>query len=147
MILGSPCACIRTTGQFAAAMAALGVDVAALSQADLLKWRRKHMAMVFQSFALFPWKTVLENVLVGIRLAHSIGLWVEVVTLVVPGFNDSSEELMEAARFLCSVSPDIPWHVTAFHPDYKMIDPPPTSTKRSGASTSRSNSSPGAPRR
>jgi pyruvate formate lyase activating enzyme len=50
-------------------------------------------------------------------------LWVEVVTLVVPGFNDSTEELWEAARFLTSVSPDIPWHVTAFHKDYKMTDP------------------------
>jgi len=54
---------------------------------------------------------------------------VEVVTLVVPGFNDSNEELMDAARFIRSVSADIPWHVTAFHPDYKMIDPPPTSVR------------------
>jgi pyruvate formate lyase activating enzyme len=69
---------------------------------------------------------VLENVLEGIRLAHGSGLWVEVVTLVIPGFNDSNEELMEAARYIASVSPDIPWHVTAFHPDYKMTDPPPT---------------------
>lgn len=72
---------------------------------------------------------VLANVLDSIRKAHELGLWVEVVTLVVPGFNDSLEELMDAARFLVSVSPDIPWHVTAFHPDYKMIDPPPTSVK------------------
>ncbi len=48
------------------------------------------------------------------------GLWVEVVTLVVPGFNDSHEELGDLARFLAGVSPDIPWHVTAFHPDYRM---------------------------
>ena len=46
---------------------------------------------------------------------------------VVPGFNDSNEELWDAARYINSVSPDIPWHVTAFHPDYKMTDPPPTS--------------------
>jgi pyruvate formate lyase activating enzyme len=45
----------------------------------------------------------------------------------VPGFNDSSEELREIARFLVSVSPDIPWHVTAFHQDYKMTDPDDTS--------------------
>jgi pyruvate formate lyase activating enzyme len=45
---------------------------------------------------------------------------------VVPGFNDSTEELMEAARFITSVSPDIPWHVTAFHPDYKMFETPAT---------------------
>jgi pyruvate formate lyase activating enzyme len=70
---------------------------------------------------------VLENVLEGIRQVHASGLWTEVVTLVVPGFNDSTDELMDAARFIASVSPDIPWHVTAFHPDYKMTDPPPTS--------------------
>jgi len=69
---------------------------------------------------------VLQNVLDGIKLAHEMGLWVEIVTLVVPGFNDSSDELMDAARFIASLSPDIPWHVTAFHPDYQMTDPPPT---------------------
>jgi pyruvate formate lyase activating enzyme len=70
---------------------------------------------------------VLQHVLDTIRMAHEIGLWVEVVTLIVPGFNDSTEELMDAARYISSVSPDIPWHVTAFHPDYKMPDPSPTS--------------------
>jgi pyruvate formate lyase activating enzyme len=65
---------------------------------------------------------VLKHVLETIEQAHALGLWVEVVTLVVPGFNDSNEELYEAARFLRSVSADIPWHVTAFHPDYKMTD-------------------------
>jgi pyruvate formate lyase activating enzyme len=54
------------------------------------------------------------------------GIWVEVVTLVVPGLNDSPEELKAIAAFLAGVSPDIPWHVTAFHPDYKMTDPPAT---------------------
>ena len=72
---------------------------------------------------------VLNHVLDTIQAAHDLGLWVEVVTLLVPGFNDSPEELWDAARFLASVSPDIPWHVTAFHPDYKMIDPPPTSAR------------------
>jgi pyruvate formate lyase activating enzyme len=72
---------------------------------------------------------VLDHVLESIRLAHELGLWVEVVTLVIPGFNDSPDELMDAARFIRSVSADIPWHVTAFHPDYKMIDPPPTSVQ------------------
>jgi pyruvate formate lyase activating enzyme len=72
---------------------------------------------------------VLQHVLESIRLAYELGLWVEVVTLVVPGFNDSNEELMDAARFIASVSQDIPWHVTAFHPDYKMTEPPPTSVK------------------
>ena len=47
----------------------------------------------------------------------------EIVTLVIPGFNDSDEELQRMAEFLVSVSPEIPWHVTAFHQDYKMTDP------------------------
>ena len=71
----------------------------------------------------------LQHVLDSIQRARTLGLWVEVVTLVVPGFNDSPEELWEAARFLVSVSPDIPWHVTAFHPDYKKDDVPPTSAR------------------
>ncbi len=54
------------------------------------------------------------------------GFWVEVVTLVVPGENDSDEELRDAARFLRSLSPDLPWHVTAFHPDYRMAGTPAT---------------------
>jgi pyruvate formate lyase activating enzyme len=69
---------------------------------------------------------VLQNVLDTIRMAHESGLWVEVVTLIVPGLNDSTEELMEAARYISSVSADIPWHVTAYHPDFKMQDPGPT---------------------
>jgi pyruvate formate lyase activating enzyme len=69
---------------------------------------------------------VLDHVLDTIQMVHAAGLWTEIVTLIVPGFNDSTEELMEAARFIASVSRDIPWHVTAFHPDYKMTDPPAT---------------------
>jgi pyruvate formate lyase activating enzyme len=69
---------------------------------------------------------VLQHVLDTIQAAHALGLWLEVVTLVIPGFNDSPAELWEAARFLAGVSPDIPWHVTAFHPDYKMTDRPAT---------------------
>ncbi|HLA96931.1 MAG TPA: AmmeMemoRadiSam system radical SAM enzyme [Anaerolineales bacterium] len=71
---------------------------------------------------------VLKNVLDGIRTAYDLGLWVEVVTLVIPGFNDSTEELMDAAQYIRSISADIPWHVTAFHPDYKMSDTPHTLT-------------------
>jgi pyruvate formate lyase activating enzyme len=63
---------------------------------------------------------VLRNVLLSIEHVKELGLWLEVVTLVVPGFNDSDAELRAIARFLASVSPEVPWHVTAFHPDYKM---------------------------
>ncbi len=66
---------------------------------------------------------VLSHVLDAIGLAHERGFWVEIVTLLVPGFNDSREELQELTSFVASVSPDIPWHVTAFHKDYKMTDP------------------------
>jgi pyruvate formate lyase activating enzyme len=69
---------------------------------------------------------VLNTVLDTIRRVREMGLWLEVVTLVVPGMNDSSDELWEAARFLASLSPDIPWHVTAFHADYRMEATPDT---------------------
>jgi len=69
----------------------------------------------------------LERVLWTIRALHEKGFWVEIVTLLIPGFNDSDEELRDIARFLVSVSPDIPWHVTAFHKDYKMTGPDNTS--------------------
>ena len=55
------------------------------------------------------------------------------VTLTIPGFNDSEEELRRAAAFLASVSVDIPWHVTAFHHDYKMRDRGATHARRSSA--------------
>ncbi|MBN2369480.1 MAG: AmmeMemoRadiSam system radical SAM enzyme [Vicinamibacteria bacterium] len=63
----------------------------------------------------------LAPVLNTIRDLHARGVWVEVITLVVPGFNDSDDELESIAAFLVSVSPDIPWHVTAFHPDYRQL--------------------------
>jgi pyruvate formate lyase activating enzyme len=62
----------------------------------------------------------LRNVLDSIQRIKDMAFWIEIVTLVVPGFNDSGEELRDMARFVASVSTDIPWHVTAFHPDYKM---------------------------
>lgn len=64
----------------------------------------------------------LEPVLSTIRLLYERGFWLEVLTLVVPRFNDSAEELRDIARFIKSLSPDIPWHVTAFHGDYRMSD-------------------------
>jgi pyruvate formate lyase activating enzyme len=65
----------------------------------------------------------LEPILQTIRRLHEMGLWIEVVTLLIPGFNDSDDELKRLAEFLVSVSPDIPWHVSAFHKNYKMTDP------------------------
>jgi pyruvate formate lyase activating enzyme len=68
----------------------------------------------------------LDNVLETIRTLKKLGIWVEIVTLTIPGFNDSNEELKDIADFLVSVSADIPWHVTAFHQDYKMTNPDST---------------------
>src|SRR5262249_17599281 len=83
---------------------------------------------------------VLQNVLDTIVRLHTLGFWLEIVTLVIPGFNDSSEELRDIARFLVRISPDIPWHVTAFHEDYKMNDcgNTPRSTLLRAAETGRS---------
>ena len=64
----------------------------------------------------------LQPVLDTIKGLKERGIWTEVVTLVVPRFNDSDEELTHIAEFLASVNPDIPWHITAFHEDYKMTD-------------------------
>jgi pyruvate formate lyase activating enzyme len=64
----------------------------------------------------------LECILRGIEMVHQRGFWLEVVTLLVPGFNDSEPEIRQMAGFLAGLSPDIPWHCTAFHPDYRMTD-------------------------
>ena len=69
----------------------------------------------------------VKHVLWTIEELYRRGFWLEVLTLVIPGFNDSNEELWAAARFIAGVSRDIPWHVTAFHKDYKMTDPENTS--------------------
>ncbi len=64
----------------------------------------------------------LQPILDTIRRLHALGTWVEVVTLLIPGFNDADDELERLTAFLAGVSPDLPWHVTAFHADYKMTD-------------------------
>ena len=68
----------------------------------------------------------LQPILDTIRSLHRMGIWLEIVTLLIPGFNDSDDELRNLTAFLASVSPDIPWHVTAFHQDYKMTSPADT---------------------
>jgi len=65
----------------------------------------------------------IAPILDSIRRIHRMGMWLEIVTLLIPGFNDSPDELRRLTEFLAGISPDIPWHVTAFHGDYKMTDP------------------------
>src|SRR5574341_1317143 len=71
---------------------------------------------------------VLQHVLDGIRMVYQRGFWLEIVTLVIPGFNDG-DQLGRAADYIASVDPEIPWHVTAFHKDYKMTDPDNTTAE------------------
>jgi pyruvate formate lyase activating enzyme len=67
-------------------------------------------------------KARLQPVLDTIKRLYDKKIWVEVTTLVIPGENDSDEELTAIAEFIASISKDIPWHVTPFYPDYKMTD-------------------------
>jgi pyruvate formate lyase activating enzyme len=71
----------------------------------------------------------LQPILDTIRRLYEMGFWLEIVTLVIPGFNDSDAELKQLTEFVASVSEDIPWHATAFHKDYKMTDPDNTSAQ------------------
>ena len=72
----------------------------------------------------------LARVQDGVRMVHARGLWLEIVTLLISGFNDDEAELRDLTRFLAGINPDIPWHVTAFHPDYKMTDVPRTMARQ-----------------
>ncbi len=71
----------------------------------------------------------LAGVLETIRRLVEMGFWVEIVTLIIAGFNDTEQELKAMTEFLVSVSPDLPWHVTAFHRDYKMLEPENTTAR------------------
>lgn len=64
----------------------------------------------------------LSPVLETINLMHKLGIWQEITTLVVPGLNDSENELKDIAEFIVSVGKEIPWHISRFHPDYKLDD-------------------------
>jgi pyruvate formate lyase activating enzyme len=64
----------------------------------------------------------LQPVLDSIRRMKDMDVWVEVTTLIIPGQNDSEEELTQIARFISELDPNIPWHISRFHPDYKYTD-------------------------
>lgn len=77
----------------------------------------------------------MQPILDAIRLYRDLGVWVEVTTLVIPGVNDSDEELKAIAEFVHSVGAEVPWHVSQFYPIYKMLDRPITpmeTLKRAG---------------
>ncbi|MDQ1341292.1 MAG: pyruvate formate lyase activating enzyme [Campylobacterota bacterium] len=68
----------------------------------------------------------LKPVLDTVEYSYKKGIWVEITTLIIPTLNDSSEELEKIANFIASISLDMPWHISAFHPQYKMLDIPRT---------------------
>ena len=68
----------------------------------------------------------LKPVLRMVQLMKELGVWVEVTTLIIPGLNDDDQELHDIARFVKSIGPDTPWHVTQFYPTYKLLDRPRT---------------------
>ena len=68
----------------------------------------------------------LKPVLKTIQLMKELDVWVEVTTLIIPGLNDGEQELRDIARFVKSVGPEVPWHVSQFYPAYKLLDKPRT---------------------
>ncbi|MBU1006030.1 MAG: AmmeMemoRadiSam system radical SAM enzyme [Candidatus Omnitrophica bacterium] len=68
----------------------------------------------------------LEPVLDTIKRMKDLGIWMEITTLLVTGANDSDEELTDIAGFIAGVDPEMPWHISRFHPDFKYTDSPPT---------------------
>ena len=68
----------------------------------------------------------LEPVLKNLATLVELGVWLEVTTLIIPGLNDSVKELKSLARFLADLSPDIPWHISRFHPTYRLLNLPAT---------------------
>jgi pyruvate formate lyase activating enzyme len=74
-------------------------------------------------------KARLGPVLDALRMMKGLGIWVEITTLIIPGMNDSERELRELARFILSLGKDVPWHISAFYPTYRMTDRPRTPVK------------------
>ncbi|MDP8216656.1 MAG: AmmeMemoRadiSam system radical SAM enzyme [Candidatus Kaelpia imicola] len=72
-------------------------------------------------------KAHLKPVLDSIRYMRERGIWIEITTLIIPGENDSDEELTQIADFIASIGIEIPWHISRFHPDYKYLESEPTS--------------------
>ncbi|MBW2066196.1 MAG: AmmeMemoRadiSam system radical SAM enzyme [Deltaproteobacteria bacterium] len=68
----------------------------------------------------------LDPVKKTLGLMKDMGVWLEITTLLIPGLNDSRQELEQLAKFIAELSPDIPWHISRFHPTYRLLDAPPT---------------------
>ena len=80
-----------------------------------------------EEFYVKTCKGHLNPVLDSIKLAKDMGIWIEITTLIIPGLNDSQEELSKITEFIASVGKDIPWHISRFYPNYKFSGKEPTS--------------------
>lgn len=69
----------------------------------------------------------LDPVLDSLKKMKDLGIWLEITTLLIPGLNDSAHELKEIAFFIRELGPETPWHISRFHPQFKMLDVAPTS--------------------
>jgi pyruvate formate lyase activating enzyme len=85
---------------------AINIDIKAATEEFYLKYCKARLA------------PVLEN----IKRFHDAGIWVELTTLLIHNTNDSEKDLRWIAEFIKDIDPSIPWHLSAMHPDYKMID-------------------------
>jgi pyruvate formate lyase activating enzyme len=98
--------------EFFAAMDAANVDLKGFSEDFYFKLTGAHLAPVLET---------LEYI------RHETSCWLEITTLLIPGYNDSDAEIEAETRWIVErLGPDVPLHFTAFHPDYKMTDVPPT---------------------
>jgi len=104
--------CERPRREFFRHMDAANVDLKAFTE----RFYRKVCAGELQ--------TVLDTL---VYLRQETEVWFEITNLVIPGENDSAEEIDAMTRWIVDrLGPDVPLHFSAFHPDYKMLDHPPT---------------------
>jgi len=72
----------------------------------------------------------LDNVLETLKVMKSLNILIEITTLLIPGLNDNEAELKQLAMFIVEfLGPETPWHISRFHPHYKLLDRPPTPLK------------------
>ena len=112
----------RSSSEAKAAGLATGIVSNGNGSAEVVDFLRPWLDLVKIDLKSFDDRTYrrlggrLDPVLDTIRGFHAAGLWIEIVTLIVPGLNDSDDELRRLAGFIASVSPDVPWHVTVVPP-------------------------------
>jgi pyruvate formate lyase activating enzyme len=104
--------CPEPRRELFAAMDAANVDLKGFSESFYHRICGGHLAPVLETL---------------VYLRHETDVWLEITTLLIPGENDAEPELEAMSRWVVeNLGPDVPWHFTAFHPDYRMLDKPPT---------------------